>query len=61
MRAIRAVLIVSILPLSSGNLQADTFQVTKTVDTDDGTCDADCSLREAMGAANASPGADDGH
>ena len=26
--------------------------VTKAADTDDGTCDADCSLREAMGAAN---------
>jgi CSLREA domain-containing protein len=26
--------------------------VTKTADTNDGTCDADCSLREAVGAAN---------
>lgn len=37
---------------------AATFTVTKTADTNDGTCDADCSLREAIGAANASPGAD---
>ena len=37
---------------------AATFVVTKTADTNDGTCDADCSLREAIGAANALPGAD---
>ena len=30
-----------------------TFTVTKIEDTDDGTCDADCSLREAIAAANA--------
>jgi CSLREA domain-containing protein len=35
-----------------------TFTVTKTADTNDGTCDADCSLREAIIAANVSPGAD---
>ena len=29
-----------------------TFTVTKTADTNDGTCDADCSLREAITAAN---------
>jgi len=38
--------------------QAATFTVTKTVDTNDGTCDADCSLREAIIAANAATGAD---
>ncbi len=32
--------------------------VTKSADTNDGTCDADCSLREAIIAANANPGAD---
>lgn len=37
---------------------AASFIVTKTADTNDGVCDADCSLREAIGAANASPGAD---
>jgi CSLREA domain-containing protein len=37
---------------------ADNFLVTKTADTNDGVCDDDCSLREAIGAANASPGAD---
>ena len=35
-----------------------TFTVTKTADTADGTCDADCSLREAITAANAAGGAD---
>ncbi len=35
-----------------------TFAVTKTADTADGVCDADCSLREAIIAANAAPSAD---
>jgi CSLREA domain-containing protein len=34
-----------------------TFTVTKTADTNDGVCDSDCSLREAIVAANASPDA----
>jgi len=38
--------------------QAATFTVTKTTDTADGTCNADCSLREAIIAANAAAGAD---
>ena len=37
---------------------APTYMVTKTADTRDGTCGvADCSLREAIDAANATPGA----
>ena len=39
-------------------LNAATFTVTKTADTNDGTCDADCSLREAVAAANAAAGDD---
>ena len=39
-------------------VQAATFAVTKTADTADGTCDADCSLREAIIAANANVGFD---
>ena len=39
-------------------LKAATFSVTKTADTDDGTCDADCSLREAIAAANSNGQAD---
>lgn len=34
------------------------FVVTKTADTNDGMCNADCSLREAIVATNANPGAD---
>src|SRR5262249_37111481 len=37
---------------------ATTFTVTKTADTNDGFCNADCSLREAITAANATPGKD---
>jgi CSLREA domain-containing protein len=33
--------------------QAATFTVSKTADTNDGNCNADCSLREAITAANA--------
>ncbi|HEX8396901.1 MAG TPA: FG-GAP-like repeat-containing protein [Pyrinomonadaceae bacterium] len=33
---------------------AATYTVTKTADTNDGACDADCSLREAIAAANVS-------
>ncbi len=36
----------------------DAFLVTKTADTNDGSCDVDCSLREAIVAANAAPGPD---
>lgn len=35
-----------------------TFTVTKTTDSNDGTCDADCSLREAITAANNAAGDD---
>jgi CSLREA domain-containing protein len=46
-----------ILSLAIG-ANAATFTVTKTADTADGTCNADCSLREAITAANALAGAD---
>ncbi len=39
-------------------LSAAEFQVTKTADTLDGACNADCSLREAVTAANANAGHD---
>ncbi|MBA2592574.1 MAG: CSLREA domain-containing protein [Gammaproteobacteria bacterium] len=39
--------------------QAATFPVTKIADTNDGACNADCSLREAVRAANASVGVAD--
>jgi CSLREA domain-containing protein len=45
-------------PMPGGRALADTFQVTKTLDTRDGKCDADCSLREAIIAANQHAGPD---
>lgn len=39
---------VALLPWPAG---AATLTVTKTADTDDGVCDVDCSLREAIDAA----------
>jgi CSLREA domain-containing protein len=36
---------------------APLYNVSKTTDTADGVCDADCSLREAIGASNVTPGA----
>jgi CSLREA domain-containing protein len=44
--------ILFILCLSQG-IFAATYTITKIADTSDGTCDADCSLREAITAANA--------
>jgi CSLREA domain-containing protein len=38
--------------------QAASFTVSKTTDSADGTCDADCSLREAIIAANSTAEAD---
>ena len=37
---------------------AETYQVTKPDDSADGACDVDCSLREAIIAANLNPGLD---
>jgi CSLREA domain-containing protein len=53
------VAVLGVLSLArSGAVLAGTFNVTKVVDTNDGACDDDCSLREAMIAANAHPGPD---
>ncbi|MEP6819604.1 MAG: CSLREA domain-containing protein, partial [bacterium] len=40
------------------NAPMTTFPVTKATDTNDGACNADCSLREAVVAANTVAGAD---
>jgi CSLREA domain-containing protein len=48
-----------LLMLSAAGGQAATFTVTKAADTLDGSCDADCSLREAVQAANADATADE--
>ncbi|HZH33412.1 MAG TPA: choice-of-anchor Q domain-containing protein, partial [Pyrinomonadaceae bacterium] len=42
--------------LADGAIQAATLTVTKTADTNDGSCDQDCSLREAIAAANPAGG-----
>ena len=52
------VALVAGLLLAPNAAYAATFTVTKTADTADGTCDADCSLREAISAANAFAGTD---
>ena len=51
-------LLVATVIVSTDLTWAATFTVTKTADTNDGICDGDCSLREAIIAANANPGAD---
>jgi CSLREA domain-containing protein len=43
---------VSLILLLTATINAATFIVTKTVDTNDSVCDADCSLREAVDGAN---------
>jgi len=58
MTALRYALILALVFLPASPF-ATTFPVTKTADTNDGTCDPDCSLREAIDAANTNPGADD--
>jgi len=55
MRALRWSLLALLLGLP---VQAAVFTVTKTADTLDGACDHDCSLREAVSAANAANGVD---
>ena len=44
--------------IASAAFVSHLITVTKTADTDDGSCDADCSLREAINAANANAGTD---
>ncbi len=49
---LRIILFASFLIIIAANAQAATRTVTKIQDTSDGVCDADCSLREAIDAAN---------
>jgi hypothetical protein len=46
------------LALASSVTHGATFTVSKTANTNDGMCDADCSLSEAIIASNTAPGAD---
>jgi len=57
-RSSRLLLLCALLLSLAPFALATTFVVTKTTDTNDGVCDADCSLREAIIAANNNPGAD---
>ena len=53
-----ALVLLAWLAFPAGPAHAATFTVTKTTDTNDGACNSDCSLREAVVAANAAGGAD---
>jgi CSLREA domain-containing protein len=55
-RRIAALAVLTALLATPG--RSATFTVTKTADTADGSCDADCSLREAILAANDAVGTD---
>jgi CSLREA domain-containing protein len=50
--------LILINPILPRSVAAATFTVTKVVDSTDGACDSDCSLREAIIASNALPGSD---
>ncbi len=54
----RSIVLLCALLAAALPAQARVFQVTKTADTLDGVCDHDCSLREAVSAANSGTGAD---
>ncbi len=51
-------LALGVLVLMEKPAHAATLTVTKTADTNDSACDSDCSLREAIKAANDVPGVD---
>ena len=52
--------VVWALALAASSQASATFTVNSTADTDDGTCDSsNCTLREAINAANSATGADE--
>ena len=53
------IVLSSLLFLLSSSVSGAIFIVTKAVDTNDGVCDSDCSLREAVAAANAGSDTED--
>jgi CSLREA domain-containing protein len=55
---ITAFVVILLFLGAAGNALAANFTVTKTADTNDGVCDADCSLREAVTAANSAGSSD---
>lgn len=54
MKRTLCLVVAGTLAATSISASAVTYTVTKLADTSDGICDADCSLREAVVAANAS-------
>ncbi|HEX3130322.1 MAG TPA: choice-of-anchor Q domain-containing protein [Thermoanaerobaculia bacterium] len=58
MRSVIRLTLLVVLVLAVPPARAAVLTVTKTADTLDGACDSDCSLREAVTAANSDPGAD---
>lgn len=56
--AIVAMIVFAAGAVSPMSAQGDPLIVTKTADMNDGVCDTDCSLREAMIIANTLPGPD---
>lgn len=55
-RSTRSAFLSLMLGLASPAALAEDIRVSKTVDGDDGVCNADCSLREAIAYAAAQPG-----
>lgn len=56
--SLAGLLLTSITLAGTASLDAAVFTVTKLTDSNDGLCNADCSLREAVRAANALAGMD---
>jgi len=55
MKSLRWIALAAMLAvLCPAAARAVTFQVSKTTDTNDGLCNTDCSLREAVNAFNGS-------
>jgi CSLREA domain-containing protein len=57
-RTLEAAFVLLALAASTAAASAAVYIPTKTADAADGACNADCSLREAVLAANANPGDD---
>jgi CSLREA domain-containing protein len=58
MKIAATVWLATVMLALAGSAFGTNYIVTKTADTNDGTCDSDCSIREAVGAANANVGDD---
>jgi CSLREA domain-containing protein len=56
---LRLICILSFLCIPISSVYAATYTVTKTADTNDGICNADCSFREAVAVANSHAGNDE--